>query len=135
MSSNQNRISTGLATDEGSPVPFGLFHRVVLDASPGVVAEVPFVCSGNVALDFSGGVGFLSGTWAPVLGSVFGGEAVGVDAEEDEEIGSKAVVKVRMVSTDERAAESGMDEPFVRIEEPPFPFGAAADPLTFVLSV
>jgi len=54
-----------------------------------------------------------------------------VDEVEDEGAGSMAVANVRIVSTDERVAESGMDVPFVRVEEAPLTF-VAAEPLTFV---
>jgi len=61
-------------------------------------------------------------------------EGVNVDEVEDEEAGSMAVTNVRIVSTDERVVESGMDAPFVRTEEAPLVFGAV-EPLTFVLPV
>lgn len=138
MSSSQNRISTGLATDEGSPVPFALLHGLAglaLDASVGVLVEVASICSGNVALGFSGGTGLVSGAEVGGLCTAF---EVGVELEFEEgvEVGwaSMAVENVRMVSTDERAVGSGMDGAVVRIEEPPFTFGAV-DPLTFVLPV
>jgi len=151
MSSSQNRISTGLATDEGSPVPFALLHGLAglaLDASVGVLVEVASVCSGNGAIGFSGGTGLVSGAEVGCLGATFD-VGVEVEFEEDVEVGcgSMAVENVRMVSTDERTVESEMDGAVVRVEEPPFAFGAvdplafaepllgAVDPLTFALPV
>lgn len=138
MSRSQNRISTGLATDEGSPVPFALLHGLAglaLDASVGVLVIVVSICSGNSALGFSGGTGLVSGAKVGGLGAPFD-VGVEVEFEEDVEVGcvSMAVENVGMMSTDERVVESGTDGAVVRVEEPPFTFGAV-DPLTFALPV
>jgi hypothetical protein len=96
--------------------------------------EDVFVCSD--ALGFSGGVGLFSGTEAAGFEPAFSDEGMDVCIEEAEGVDgdSLAVLYECVVSTEERTAGSALDEPLVRIEEPPLAL-AVVDPLTFVLPV
>lgn len=98
------------------------------------MVEDEFVCSD--ALDFSGGVGLFSGTEAASFEAAFSDEGMDVCVEEAEGVDgdSLAVLYECVVSTEERTAGSGLDEPLVRIDEPVLAL-AVVDPLTFVLPV